>query len=105
MKRYGLPHLIDLGGVETVGGEKFSGTICSVDFEANHTDGNSSDAGKAVIFTPPNSRPHVAAQAAAVAPKRSRGSTLVFARRLRRKVASTKVVYEPVRSGVSLPND
>src|SRR5882757_451908 len=35
MKRYGLPHLIDLGGVETLGGKKFSGTICSVDFEAN----------------------------------------------------------------------
>src|ERR1700720_3413314 len=35
MKRYGLPHLIDLGSVETLGGKKFSGTICSVDFEAN----------------------------------------------------------------------
>ena len=35
MKRDGLPHLIDLGGVETLGGKKFRGTICSVDIEAN----------------------------------------------------------------------
>src|SRR6476659_10699887 len=35
MKRDGLPYLVDLGGAQALGGKKFSGTICSVDFEAN----------------------------------------------------------------------
>src|ERR1700738_164026 len=35
MKRDGLPYLVDLGGAQALGCKKFSGTICSVDFEAN----------------------------------------------------------------------
>src|SRR3984893_13987332 len=35
MKRDGLPHLVDLGGADAVGGEKFGGTVSAVDFEAN----------------------------------------------------------------------
>src|SRR5258705_13949092 len=35
MERYVLSHPLGRGGVETLGGKKFSGTIWSVDFEAN----------------------------------------------------------------------